>query len=65
MAIDFEDSSVRLVTGEIVRGDVVVGADGQLCPHIKLLSLDIYPKLVKDVLTNTAEVSGQSREIRF
>ncbi|KAK1703419.1 uncharacterized protein BDZ83DRAFT_686415 [Colletotrichum acutatum] len=28
VAIDFEDSSVRLVTGEIVRGDVVVGADG-------------------------------------
>ncbi|KAK1447362.1 hypothetical protein CMEL01_09201 [Colletotrichum melonis] len=28
VAIDFEDSSVRLGTGEIVRGDVVVGADG-------------------------------------
>ncbi|KAK1495501.1 hypothetical protein CCUS01_13382 [Colletotrichum cuscutae] len=28
VAIDFEDSSVRLVTGKIVRGDVVVGADG-------------------------------------
>ncbi|UQC76353.1 uncharacterized protein CLUP02_17866 [Colletotrichum lupini] len=29
VAIDFKDSSVRLGTGEIVRGDVVVGADGQ------------------------------------
>ncbi|KAJ0299184.1 hypothetical protein COL516b_009437 [Colletotrichum fioriniae] len=28
VAIDFENSSVRLVTGEIVRGEVVVGADG-------------------------------------
>lgn len=28
--IDFDGPSVRLTTGEVVQGDVIVGADGKL-----------------------------------